>query len=141
MDLDDFKRLLGEFLKNTKPAMTSQNPHKYPRAVRLNPESETDSDRRDKIERMVMMIHEIEHHSGELRDLWDEANIRMSQITAVKTRFFSMARKLFPTVVRSDYFEDGSGWRMWRNEPWLVSWDTEEGQEDREGEGGDILAS
>ena len=136
MTPDEIMRMLTEFLTNHSGTRgkhpESNNPDKYARAIKIDASAETDSSRKERVERMQLLLLEIDHHRRELQDLTDEAKIRFAEIEASKTRFFSLAHKVYPEVATRSDGEDGVGFRTWRGATWLVAWDNEETEKEQQ---------
>ena len=121
------KRLMEIFSSQSSSSKhTSQNPAKYPRAIKLDPNKATSEEQREQMDKMLMLLTEIEMKARDVSELGEQAAIKIGEGELARNRFFQLARQSFPNVITKQRREEGSGWREWKGDFYIVAWDKEE---------------
>src|SRR3990167_2408589 len=129
--MDKLRELLSSMGNSTNSKTKSSNPAKYPRSIKLSPASASSLEQRDKVDRMLMLLTEVEMRRKEVEDLGEQANIKMHEMGLARAKFFRLAAETFPDIATKKRTEDGAGWREWKGEYYLVAWDSDETAEEQ----------
>ena len=138
MDEKDFVRGLMRHLGLGAPQ--SHNPAKYPRSIKLTRDDYKEGERRDQFDDLMWLYTQMQGKEKILSESWSDAKIHINELEIIKEKFFKAVKTLYP-MLSEQIDHAGMGIRHWKGETWVVAWNNDDEELERNLPGDDEVRS